>query len=100
MNKKAAEKLNSDHFEVGDTVSAHIPIDKKRTKAFEGLCIKKTPKTALIRKIVNNRGMECSVPLFGNVRIEKHRSHKVRRAVLFYLRKLTGRKAKLKERFN
>ncbi len=94
-------------FNVGDTVKVYGRIvegNRTRTQVFEGTVIKRqggsNRETFTVRKSSNGVGVEKTWPLHSpNVeKIEVVRRGKVRRAKLYYLRDLTGKKAKVKER--
>ena len=104
-----AEQLKSElpEFQVGDTVKVYGRIvegNRTRTQVFEGTVIKRqggsNRETFTVRKSSNGVGVEKTWPLHSpNVeKIEVVRKGKVRRAKLFYLRELTGKKAKVKEK--
>jgi len=107
-NIEAAElKSEVADFNVGDTVKVYGRIvegNRTRTQVFEGTVIKRqggsNRETFTVRKNSNGVGVEKTWPLHSpNVeKIEVVRKGKVRRAKLFYLRDLTGKKAKVKER--
>jgi large subunit ribosomal protein L19 len=107
-NIEAAElKSELPEFQVGDTVKVYGRIvegNRTRTQIFEGTVIKRqggsNRETFTVRKSSNGVGVEKTWPLHSpNVeKIEVVRKGKVRRAKLFYLRDLTGKKAKVKER--
>mgnify|MGYP004448876911 FL=1 len=107
-NIEAAElKSEVAEFEVGDTVKVYGRIvegNRTRTQVFEGTVIKRqggsNRETFTVRKNSNGVGVEKTWPLHSpNVeKIEVVRKGKVRRAKLYYLRDLTGKKAKVKER--
>jgi len=93
----------------GDTVKVHFKIkegDKERTQIFEGnvIAIKNSGinRTFTVRKVSFGVGVERIFPLYSP-RIEKIqivRRGKVRRAKLYYLRKIIGEKAgRIKEKF-
>lgn len=94
-------------FKAGDTVKVGITIkegDKHRIQYFEGICISirggGVNKSFTIRKIgANNIGVEKIFPLYSEVlaSIEVVRRGRVRRAKLFYLRKRSGKAARIKE---
>ena len=78
--------------------------DKERVQPFEGLVIKihnnGASSTFTVRKISGNVGVERTFPLFSP-RVESvsvKRLGKVRRSKLYYLRELSGKSAKIKER--
>ncbi|SDZ83947.1 large subunit ribosomal protein L19 [Pseudobutyrivibrio sp. ACV-2] len=107
-NIEAAElKSEVAEFAVGDTVKVYGRIvegNRTRTQVFEGTVIKRqggsNRETFTVRKSSNGVGVEKTWPLHSpNVeKIEVVRKGKVRRAKLYYLRNLTGKKAKVKER--
>ena len=107
-NIEAAElKSEVTEFAVGDTVKVYGRIvegNRTRTQVFEGTVIKRqggsNRETFTVRKSSNGVGVEKTWPLHSpNVeKIEVVRKGQVRRAKLFYLRELTGKKAKVKER--
>ena len=107
-NIEAGElKTELPEFQVGDTVKVYGRIvegNRTRTQVFEGTVIKRqggsNRETFTVRKSSNGVGVEKTWPLHSpNVeKIEVVRKGKVRRAKLYYLRDLTGKKAKVKER--
>ncbi len=91
----------------GDTVRVHYRIvegEKERIQVYEGVVIAKKHgglrETITVRKVVQGIGIERIFPLYSPFveRIEVVRRGKVRRAKLYYLRKLSGKKAKIAER--
>jgi len=103
---QTAEK-NIPDFRAGDTVNLAVKIkegDKTRVQNYEGVCIAKrgqgTGATITVRKIgANGVGIERIFPLFTDSieEIKVIRRGRVRRAKLFYLRALAGKKARIKE---
>ena len=101
-----AEKTIPD-FRAGDTLRLAVTIkegDKTRVQAYEGVCIAKrgqgTSSTITVRKIgANGIGIERIFPLYSDSidEIKVIRRGRVRRAKLFYLRALAGKKARIKE---
>ena len=93
-------------FRPGDTIRVHVKIkegDKERLQAFEGVVIARSrgPQASFtVRKISFGQGVERIFPLHASVvdHIDFVRTGKVRRAKLYYLRKLKGKAARLKER--
>lgn len=92
----------------GDVVRVHLKLDEKtkrgaeRSQVFEGLIIAKkhgkgTNGTFTVRKISEGIGVERIFPLhcpsISKIEILKH--SKVRRAKLYYMRKLAGKKARM-----
>jgi large subunit ribosomal protein L19 len=93
-------------FRAGDTLKIHVRIkegDKERLQAFGGVCIRKTGgmmgATFTVRKISYGVGVERTFPLHSPAldRVEVLMRGKVRRARLYYLRKLLGKAARIKE---
>lgn len=93
-------------FKVGDNVKVHVRIkegEKSRIQIFEGLVISKkasgTRETFCVRKISYGIGVERTFPLNNpNIAsIEIVRRNKIRRAKLYYIRKLSGKATRLKE---
>lgn len=99
-------KENVDSFNVGDTVKVHVVIregEKERIQIFRGDVISKKGSgpnaTFTVRKISFGVGVERIFPLHSKMikEIETVRKGKVRRAKLYYLRKLRGKAARIKE---
>lgn len=94
-------------FRAGDTVRLAVTIkegDKSRVQNYEGVCISKrgqgTGQTVTVRKIgANGIGIERIFPIYTDSinEITVIRRGRVRRAKLFYLRDLAGKKARIKE---
>jgi large subunit ribosomal protein L19 len=93
-------------FIPGDTVRVHVKIkegDKERIQAFEGVVIARkhggVRETITVRKTSFGVGVERIFPLHASVvdRIEVVRRGRVRRAKLYYLRKLRGKAARIRE---
>ena len=110
FEKEYLEKIKQEKkipdFNSGDTVIVYVKVKEKkreRDQAFEGVCISKKNaginSTFTVRKISYGEGVERLFPLYSpNVsKIEVKTKGNVRRAKLYYLRKLTGRKAKIIE---
>ena len=104
--QQAQLKEAVDEFNVGDTVRVHGKIkegNRERVQVFEGTVIKRqnggNRETFTVRKSSGGIGVEKTWPLHSPnvVKIEVVRRGKVRRAKLFYLRNLSGKKAKVKE---
>jgi large subunit ribosomal protein L19 len=94
-------------FKPGDTVKVQVKVvegDKERLQAFEGICIRRRggglSATFTVRKVTYGVGVERTFPLHSPTidRIEVLRQGMVRRAKLYYLRKLKGKAARIKER--
>lgn len=94
-------------FKAGDTITVTYRIkegDKERLQSFRGVVIQicgATPytKTFTIRKVSNGIGVERIFPYESPAidKIELNKVGKVRRARIFYLRNLSGKKARIKE---
>lgn len=109
LHTVTANQLRTDlpDFRPGDTVIIHVRViegDKERIQIFQGVCIKRKGgginETFTVRKISNGVGVERIFPLHSPrlAKIEVKRKGKVRRAKLYYLRKLKGKAARIKER--
>ncbi len=94
-------------FGAGDTISVSYKIKegtKERIQIFRGVVIQVkgtgTTKTFTIRKMSGNVGVERIIPVFSPFidKIEVNKRGRVRRARIYYLRELTGKKARIKER--
>ena len=104
-----ANQLRNDipDFQPGDTVRVHVRIkegDKERLQAFEGVVIARkhggVRETITVRKTSFGIGVERIFPLHATVidHIDVVRRGRVRRAKLYYLRKLRGKAARIRER--
>jgi len=104
-----AEQMKKDipAFSSGDTVVVQVKVkegDRERLQAFEGVVIAKRNRglhsAFTVRKISNGEGVErvfqTHSPMIGNIEVKRH--GKVRRAKLYYLRGLTGKAARIKEK--
>lgn len=102
------EQLRSDlpSFRPGDTLKVHVKViegTRERIQIFEGVVIKRRgggiSETFIVRKISYGVGVERTFPLHSPKleKIEVTRRGKVRRAKLYYLRELRGKKARIKE---
>lgn len=94
-------------FRAGDTVRVNVRVkegDKERVQAFEGVCIARrgsgVSASFTVRKISNGIGVERIFPLHSPMLADVSvvRRGRVRRAKLFYLRALTGKATRIKER--
>lgn len=113
MHKLVSEyeqsKMKSDipDFRPGDSLRVSVKItegEKDRIQDFEGVCIKikgsKLGETFTVRRVSYGVGIERIFPMHSPriEKIEVIRRGKVRRAKLYYLRNLRGKKAKITER--
>ncbi|MEY4321942.1 MAG: hypothetical protein RL167_670, partial [Actinomycetota bacterium] len=103
-----AKSLRSDipAFRVGDTVNVHVNIiegNRSRVQVFKGIVIRRSGdsvrETFTVRKISFQVGVERTFPVHSPVidKIEVVSRGDVRRAKLYFLRDLRGKKAKIKE---
>ena len=92
---------------VGDTVRVHVKIkegSRERIQVFEGIVIAKKhgglEETFTVRRLAYGVGVEKVFPIHSPLieKVETVRSGYVRRAKLYYLRKLTGKKARIAEK--
>ena len=105
MDKLSANKVIPD-FGPGDTVLVNVKViegDKSRVQAYEGVCIARAGRgineSFTVRKISYGEGVERVFPLYSPMidSIKVVRRGKVRRAKLYYLRGLRGKKARITE---
>ena len=107
VQEEFATETNLPQFGAGDTITVKYKIregSKERIQNFRGVVIqirgRETTKTFTVRKMSGNTGVERIFPLYSpfidSIEINKH--GKVRRKRLFYLRELTGKKARIKEK--
>ncbi|MEX2415286.1 MAG: 50S ribosomal protein L19 [Paenibacillaceae bacterium] len=108
LQQISRENLRTDlpNFRPGDTLKVHVKViegSRERVQIFEGVVIKRKgggiSETFTVRKISYGVGVERTFP-FHTPKIEKievARRGKVRRAKLYYLRELRGKKARIKE---
>ena len=106
MAKLSAGKHIPD-FGPGDTVVVNVKViegERSRVQAYEGVCIARAGgginENFTVRKISYGEGVERVFPVFSPMidSIKVVRRGKVRRAKLYYLRGLTGKKARIQER--
>ncbi len=99
-------KKDMPEFRAGDGVRVHVKIkeaDKERIQVFEGTVIgirrARNHSTFTVRKVSFGHGVERIFPLHSPVieKIEVVRPGRVRRAKLYYLRKLKGKAARIRE---
>ena len=94
-------------FGIGDTVSVHVRIregEKERIQLYTGVVIARdghgATETVTVRRVSYGEGVERVFPLHAPTiaQIDVKRRGKTRRAKLYYLRDLSGKKARIKER--
>lgn len=104
-----AKNLRTDipEFRAGDTVKVHVNIiegNRSRVQLFQGIVIRKSGhgirETFTVRKISFQVGVERTFPIHSPVmeKVEVISRGVVRRAKLYYLRDLRGKKAKIREK--
>lgn len=109
VKKILPEQLKTDHpkFNPGDRIKVHVKViegDKERVQPFEGDVISirgsGLNKTFTVRKISSGVGVERIFPYNSPkiAKIEIIREGNVRRAKLYYLRKLSGKAARIKSK--
>lgn len=100
-------RLDLPDFSPGDTVKVHVKIkegEKERIQACQGVVISKrkgmTNATFTVRKVSYGIGVERNFPLHSPIidKVEVVTRGRVRRAKIYYLRKLKGKAARIKER--
>jgi large subunit ribosomal protein L19 len=100
-------KKNIPQFKAGDSLRVHVRIvegDKQRIQMYQGVCIKRMNNglgsTFTVRKISDGVGVERVFPLHSPTldKIEVVMVGRVRRAKLYYLRKLQGKAARIREK--
>ena len=107
VEKAFSQETNFPEFNSGDTITVHYKIkegNKERIQQFRGTVIQKkgsgSTRTFTVRKMSGNIGVERIFPVNSPFidKIEVNKYGAVRRAKIFYLRELTGKKARIQER--
>jgi len=107
VEKELEVKNEFPKFGAGDTITVHYKIkegNKERIQQFRGVVIQRSgsahTETFTVRKMSGNIGVErifpIASPFIDKIEVNKH--GKVRRARIFYLRDLTGKKARIREK--
>lgn len=107
VKQKLAVTTEFPQFKSGDTVTVHYKIkegNKERVQQYKGVVIQrkgeKNTETFTVRKMSGNIGVErifpSTSPFIDKIEVNKH--GKVRRARIYYLRDLTGKKARIQEK--
>ncbi len=105
--EKEQMRLDLPDFDPGDTVKVHVKIregEKERIQVYQGVVISKrngtTNASFTVRKISYGIGVERIFPLHSPTidKIEVVSKGRVRRAKIYYLRKLMGKAARIKEK--
>ncbi|MGL4997967.1 MAG: 50S ribosomal protein L19 [Cetobacterium sp.] len=113
MKEKLIQLVEQDYlrndipaFKAGDTITVHYKVvegNKERIQLFEGVVIRVNgggiAKTFTIRKVTAGIGVERIIPMNSPMiaKIDVLKIGKVRRSKLYYLRELSGKKARIKE---
>jgi large subunit ribosomal protein L19 len=104
---KALLKTDVPDFRVGDTVKVHVNIiegSRSRIQVFQGIVSRRSGEgvreTFTVRKVSFQVGVERTFPIHSPIidRIELVSKGAVRRAKLYFLRDLRGKKAKIREK--
>ncbi|MFT5429530.1 MAG: large subunit ribosomal protein L19 [Myxococcota bacterium] len=109
MQQIEKREMRSDlpDFRAGDTLRVHVRViegEKERIQLFEGVCIRRhddgVRSTYTVRKVSYGVGVERIFPTHSPrvMRIEVKTQGRVRRARLYYLRALRGKKARIREK--
>ena len=105
--EKEMMRMDLPDFVPGDTVKVHVKIkegEKERIQVFQGVVIRKRKGTVnasfTVRKVSYGIGVERIFPLHSPIidKIEVVTKGRVRRAKIYYLRKLRGKAARIKEK--
>ncbi|MGL4947035.1 MAG: 50S ribosomal protein L19 [Cetobacterium sp.] len=113
MKEKLIQLVEQDYlrndipaFKAGDTITVHYKVvegNKERIQLFEGVVIRVNgggiAKTFTVRKVTAGIGVERIIPMNSPMiaKIDVLKIGKVRRSKLYYLRELSGKKARIKE---
>ena len=111
LEQEQVERLSANkaipEFQPGDTIIVNVRVvegERSRVQAYEGVCIARSGQglnaNFTVRKISYGEGVERVFPLYTPLidSIKVVRRGKVRRAKLYYLRGLRGKKARITER--
>jgi len=107
VHEQLTSKKEFPAFKAGDNITVHYKIiegNKERIQSFKGDVIKRqgngVSASFTVRKISDGVGVERLFPLYSpNIdSIELNKSGRVRRAKLFYLRKRSGKSARIREK--
>ena len=105
LHEESIRKSPQVRFAVGDTLKVHVKIregDKERVQVFTGTVIARkghgATETFTVRRVSHGVGVERVFPVHSPhlAKIELESSSDVRRAKLYYLRKLSGKQTRLK----
>lgn len=100
-------RMDIPRFDAGDTVKVHVTIregDKQRVQVFQGVVISKRKGSSnasfTVRKVSYGVGVERVFPMHSPIidRVEVVTRGRVRQSKIYYLRKLRGKAARIRER--
>ena len=103
----ASLRTDNPDFRAGDTIKVHVKVvegNRSRVQVFQGVVIKVqgsgVGRTFTVRKVSFGVGVERTFPLHSPIfeKIEIVTRGDVRRAKLYYLRELTGKAARIREK--
>jgi len=108
VEKEYTSGIDLPKFKAGDTVTVHYKIkegNKERIQQYRGVVMQRSGGAGLtatftVRKMSGNIGVERIFPVASPFidKVEVNKFGKVRRAKIFYLRNLTGKKARIREK--
>ena len=108
VEKEYTSGIELPKFKAGDTVTVHYKIkegNKERIQQYRGVVMQRSGGAGLtatftVRKMSGNIGVERIFPVASPFidKVEVNKYGKVRRARIFYLRNLTGKKARIREK--
>jgi len=107
VKENYAAENNLPEFNAGDTITVHYKIkegNKERIQQFRGTVLQRrgsgNTETFTVRKISGNVGVERIFPVASPFidKIDINKRGRVRRSRIFYLRKLTGKRARIQEK--
>jgi len=109
VKQELSTKNEFPQFKAGDTITVHYKIregNKERIQQFRGVVLQRKGSddnaTFTVRKMSGSYGVERIFPVASPFidQIDLNKSGQVRRARIFYLRGLTGKKSRIKEKRN
>jgi len=107
VEEKMGVKKQLPNFKAGDTITVHYKIkegEKERIQQFQGVVLQRAgsgfTETFTVRKVSGSVGVERIIPICSPFidKIDINKRGIVRRARIFYLRALKGKKARIKEK--
>ncbi len=107
INQEALRSDGCEKFAIGDIVDVHVKVregEKERIQIFKGTVIARdggsAEETFTVRRVTHGVGVERVFPVHspGVAKVVVQRSSHVRRAKLYFLRNLAGKKARLRQK--